>query len=277
MDKIACQYAIVRFAPFIETGEFANVGIVLLADKKRFFGFQLEDKKHARITHFFDKLEAKVYLTAINNVQNELERAAEIIEQHGFHKRKTNDVNFAKGIFNEIVRPRETIIRFGKVRTVLTDDPNKTLKELYGYYVQRDFVTKAYQEDILEKGVRKLLVEAKVAKRFKQAKVGNEVYHANFPFVEKENRDNFKIIKPLYLGHEDPSKIYDHGATWMNKVTRLRNLNLLTGKVLFTVEGPRGNNNRENAFTDIIDTLRENDMDVVPFEDKKEIIDFITH
>lgn len=278
MNKITCQYAIVRFAPFIETGEFANVGIVLIADKKRFFGFQLEAKKYTRITHFFDKLEANVYLTTIKNIQKELERATEILNQHGFDKRNTtNDVNFARGLFNEIIRPRETIIKFGKMRTVLTDDPEKTLKELFRYYVHQDFVDKEYQEALLVKGVRKLLVDANAAKRFKQAKIGNDVYHANFPFVEKNTENNIKIIKPLYLGHDDPSKIYDHGATWMNKVTRLRDLNLLNGNVLFTVQGPRGNDNRMNAFKDITDTLRKNDIDVVAFDKKQEIIEFVTH
>lgn len=278
MNKITCQYAIVRFAPFIETGEFANVGIVLIADKKQFFGFQLEEKKYTRITHFFDKLEAKVYLTAIKNIQKELERVADVLNQHGFAKRNdTNDVNFAHGLFNEIIRPRETIIKFGKMRTVLTDDPEKTLKELFGYYVQRDFVDKEYQEALLVKGVRKLLVDANAAKRFKQAKIGNDIYHANFPFVEKNTDDNIKIIKPLYLGHDDPCKLYDHGATWMNKITRLRELNLLDGNVLFTVQGPRGNNNQMDAFNDITSTLRKNDVDVVAFDKKQQIIDFVTH
>lgn len=39
MTRIACQYAIVRFAPFVETEEFANVGIIMIAPKQRFFGF----------------------------------------------------------------------------------------------------------------------------------------------------------------------------------------------------------------------------------------------
>lgn len=214
-------------------------------------------------------------MTAIKNIEKELERAAEVLNQHGFDKR--NNLNFAHGLFNEIIRPRETIIKFGKMRTVLTDDPEKTLKELFGYYVHRDFVDKEYQETLLVKGVRKLLVDVNAAKRFKQDRIGNDVYHANFPFVEKNTKDNIKIIKPLYLGHDEPSKIYDHGATWMNKVTRLRELNLLNGNVLFTVQGPRGNNNQMDAFRDITDTLRKNDVGVVDFDKKKEIIEFVTH
>ncbi len=54
MTRIACQYAIVRFMPYIETGEFANVGILLWAPKTRYLGFKLLRRKHARITQFFD-------------------------------------------------------------------------------------------------------------------------------------------------------------------------------------------------------------------------------
>ncbi|HVK54151.1 MAG TPA: DUF3037 domain-containing protein, partial [Burkholderiales bacterium] len=33
--NIACHYAIVRFLPFVETGEFANVGVVLFSPNAR--------------------------------------------------------------------------------------------------------------------------------------------------------------------------------------------------------------------------------------------------
>jgi len=74
MNKIACQYAIVRFTPFVETGEFANVGIIMMAPKHRFFGFELETKRYGRITNFFEELDAKVYKKTLHNMKEELER-----------------------------------------------------------------------------------------------------------------------------------------------------------------------------------------------------------
>ena len=61
MNKVACQYAIVRFAPYVETGEFANVGIVMMAPKQRYFKFEVELKRYGRITKFFDDVDAKLY------------------------------------------------------------------------------------------------------------------------------------------------------------------------------------------------------------------------
>ncbi len=53
MNPVPCMYAIVRFAPFVDTGEFANVGIILMAPTARYFGYNLMGKRHGRVTRFF--------------------------------------------------------------------------------------------------------------------------------------------------------------------------------------------------------------------------------
>ncbi|MGM0927683.1 MAG: DUF3037 domain-containing protein [Pseudomonadota bacterium] len=35
MKRIACQYVILRFMPYVETGEFANVGVVMIPPHSR--------------------------------------------------------------------------------------------------------------------------------------------------------------------------------------------------------------------------------------------------
>ncbi|TAM57619.1 MAG: DUF3037 domain-containing protein [Rhodanobacter sp.] len=52
MNRFACQYAIIRFLPYAETGEFANVGVVLACPATGYFGARLmpvnEDRPHHR-------------------------------------------------------------------------------------------------------------------------------------------------------------------------------------------------------------------------------------
>ncbi len=197
MKKIACQYAIVRFAPFIETGEFANIGIVIISPKNRFFGFNLATKRHGRITQFFDEINANVYKNTVYNLKQELERISDSLKAHGFDKRfKSNDIDYSTNLFTEITRARETIIQFSKIRTVLTNNPDNTLKELFNYYVERNFVTKKYEEALLESGIRKLLYNANIGDRFSREKIGDAAYHVSFPFVEQsrsnKRRKNYK-------------------------------------------------------------------------------------
>ena len=273
MKKIACQYAIVRFAPFVETGEFANVGIVMMAPDFRYFGFELELKRYARITHFFEDVDARLYKKTLYNLREELERIGDLLKTYGFDRRlKENDVDFARRLFAELVRPRETIVRFGQVRTVLANNPEKKLKELFAFYVERNFVTKKYQEELLlESGVRKLLYRIHVGDLFEKTRVGDDTYHVNFPFVRAERDQPLRIIKPLHLAHPEPTRIYEHGDAWIRRINRLKGKYLQPEHVLFTLAGPDKDGNRLKAYYDIEQELQTIGVKTVPYANRDEI------
>lgn len=277
MNKIACLYTIVHFAPFVETGEFANVGIVIMAPNQRFFGFKLMGRRHSRVTQFFEQLDGKVFRETVSALREELERAKVLLKQHGFDRRlKHNDVDFAKRMFSEIVRPRETVIKFSEPRAVLADNVGAKLEELYGHYVERDFVTREYQETVLERGLRKWLFQAQAGERFTRSEVGNEDYHVVFPFVETRNEHPVKAIKPLHLAHPQPSKILDHGGQWLFRVKTLQRKSLLPDEVLFAVSGPEEEGPRGKACAEICGELTEAGVLVLPIVNKSRIIEFIS-
>ncbi|GAA0422190.1 DUF3037 domain-containing protein [Cocleimonas flava] len=275
MNKIACQYAIVRFTPFIETGEFANIGIVLISPKLRFFGFNLASKRYGRITQFFKEINTSVYKNTINNLKDELERVSFSLESNPL---ANNDIDYPINLFHELTRNRETIIKFSKIRTVLTDNPEKELKKLFEYYVERNFITKKYEEELLENKVRQLLNEAELGDYFKNERIGDETYHVPFPFVRHSNNNPQKIIKPLHLAHDDSTKIFNHGAAWIYKINKLKEKRLLVANnVLFAISSPqRDTENRFGAYEEIKQELIETGVQVVPYQDESndKILDF---
>lgn len=110
MTRIACQYAIVRFLPCIETGEFANVGILLWAPKNRYLGFKLLRKKHARITQFFEELDRGMYLRTMANLDAELRRVRGMLKgQIAEFGDNDREYGFHKGLFQELIRPRKPL------------------------------------------------------------------------------------------------------------------------------------------------------------------------
>ena len=285
MNKYVCKYAIVRFSPFIETEEFANVGIIMMSPKHRFFGFKLEIKRYGRITRFFDDIDASLYRKTMYNLKEEMERINQILKPNGFDRRlKYNDIEFASTLFDEIIRPRESIVRFSKVRTVLADNLNEKLDELFAYYVERNFVTKKYQEALLESNIRTLLYKAHIGDRFTKEKIGDDAYHVSFPFVD-QSQNNEKIIKPLHLAHEDSTQIYNHGAAWVFKVDKLKEKrHLELDNVLFTISKPSetnisNDNNRLEAYEEIETDLKKIGVHVLTFNDDNtdKIIQFAKH
>ncbi len=278
MTRIACQYAIVRFMPYVETGEFANVGILLWVPKTRYLGFKLLRKKYARITQFFDELQRGVYLKTMENFEVELHRVQNMLKNHiDNFGNNDREYGFHKGLFQELIRPRETIIRFSEQRVVLAENPDQTLVELYDYYVGRNFVTKEYQEAILEKGVKKLLEQRNLALRYTKCRIEDHLYGVTFPFVEQDEGNAIRVIKPLFLGQADSTAIIEHSGRWKLKVEQLRRRHLLNGPVLFPVKGPEHTGTsdvRLEAFEEARVNLAGDGVEVVLYTEQDRIINF---
>lgn len=126
----ACHYAIARFTPFIETGEFANIGVVIFAPDKRYFGFKLLNNNFARLTHFFNGLEAANVKANISGLRDELDRITNLMDQP--------DMSNRIGIWTDLIKPRETMLRFSEPRIALAQDCRIKLLELYNYYVEHE-------------------------------------------------------------------------------------------------------------------------------------------
>jgi hypothetical protein len=274
MKKFACQYALLRFRPFVETGEFANVGIALLAPDARFFGFRIL-QRYSRITQFFHQLDRQVYLDGRELFKEEMERFSRELRKHALDGRKVQpNVQLARNLFAEMVRPRESMMQFSEQRVVLAGDPKLKLVQLFDHYVERNFVTKEYQERLLESNVRKMLFRADVGTRYQREKVGTDDFAVNFPFVNMVEGKVDRVIKPLYLGQPDTTKILTHGGQWVDKIRRLRKRDALPANVLFPVTGPAVNTQSFAAFEEIAADLMAENVRVVPSCDEFQILQF---
>lgn len=276
MKKFACQYALLRFRPFVETGEFANVGIALIAPEARFFGFRIL-KRYGRITQFFHQLDRQIYLDGRQLFKEEMDRFALELRRLALDGRKNQpDIVLARNLFAEVVRPREAMLQFADQRVVLAEDPKAKFLQLFDHYVERNFVTKEYQERLLENNVRKLLFNAQVGARYQREKVGTEEFSVNFPFVDVVEGKAERVIKPLYLAQGDSTKILTHGGQWVDKVRRLRKRNALPPKVLFPVTQPAANTKPYHAFQEIRQDLLAENVQVVAADDERQILKFAT-
>lgn len=275
MNRTVCQYAILRFMPFVETGEFANVGIIMMSAKAGYFDFKLQSTRHKRVTNFFDDLDAKIFKAAMKDIKDELGRVRQLLIAQCFDKRNTlkND-EFANELFSEVIRPREVMLRFSQPRTVLSADPDNTLAELFKHYVERDFVNKEYREALMEKGIRNLLLGANLGERFIKRDIGNEEFHVPFPFVEIRGARATKIIKPLNLAQNEATKIRLHGNEWEYKMNMLRRMNFMPAEVLLTVVGPPSDDKRIGAFRDAVGMLEQTGAAVVPYAKQEDILRF---
>lgn len=234
--KYACNYAVLRFLPYPETGEFVNLGVVVHCVARGYFGLMLETRKQARVTDFFPELDREAFREARRAIAAEMERVKMMIQQ-------SNDAEQGRLLFRELVRPREAVFRFGETRTILTDEPGALAARLFAQYVNRHFAQpKEYQETVIARRVFDALRTLRPGQVFhREQLVGTEEYHVRIPICSDWRTSEgvpMRAIKPLDLARPEPTAVIEHGDAWIQRVRRLRRIHRLPDRFIFAVRRP---------------------------------------
>lgn len=246
--KYICNYSILRFLPYPETGEFVNIGIVLIANNGD-FRFKVE-KKRQRITHFFPKLDPKTFMRARREMDAELNRLS------SFFTANRSDLSMLLGTFKHLIHPRETMMRFSDPGTMAIENANQALDTLFDHYVNHSFATKEYQETVLERQLGKLLFANNLKQRYSEQKLGTTDYVVKFPFVMMDGIQPVQALKPIHLGHDESGKIIEHGDAWISKIRRLSIAGDLAQDTLFIAGPPEEKPKLLKAFREICEELQ---------------------
>ncbi len=124
----ACNYALLRYLPYPQTGEFVNVGVLVACLQPCLLHFVAERNMPTRAKSLFPKQNEHAFDAAIEALRMEMERV----------KGGARDSKSVQSAFNETVRIRESIFRFGEVRTILTANPQNLGEELFARYVRME-------------------------------------------------------------------------------------------------------------------------------------------
>lgn len=230
MKKFACRYALIQLLPYSETGEFANIGVLLVCPQTGHWIFKLETQKYTRYTNFFQGFDRQVYRDAIATIEAELNR----VQKLNIGATADQLLN----AFNFTTHPREAIIRFSEARGRLTDNPEQDLVNLFDHYVEFGFLRNESPEQKLVKRIQDLVKTFELKAPFKEGHIGDpDLVSVQLPLVQTIDAQPVKAIKPLYLGQPKINDIYNHGEQWIYKLRRLRNKIGWEGKLLITVDG----------------------------------------
>ena len=266
MNRKICQYSIIRFMPFVETEEFANIGIVVYLPETKELHFKLlSAKEHGRISHFFEPLKKVIFTGAVQIIHEELTHIQSLL----INSRQTK-IN----LYEDLIRPREDIIQYSQNRALFSMDVAKTVDDLFDHYVKHRFAyEKSYEEKICLR-IKNLLKQEQSEKEFKQGFLGDkDKYAVTFPFV---NSEEAAAIKPIHFRHQDSNKLIEHGSSWLMKIQQLQRRQFIKfNDVLFAYQPPKNEQGiLFDAFKDIKSQIEEVGIQMVSVEKGDEIIDF---
>ena len=126
--QFACNYAMLRFLPYPETGEFVNVGVLVSCLQPCIFDFQMEREMPGRMKALFPQQDEVKFRDAAAAMYREMERVKGMIR----------DAKNCQLAFHEAVRPRESVLRFGEPRTILPCEPQQVVADLFRRYVKME-------------------------------------------------------------------------------------------------------------------------------------------
>jgi len=241
----ASHYSVLRFAPYPETDEFVNVGVVLSCAAIGYLDYKRADlRRRGRVGKFFPELDANIYSAAMFAWEDSIKPFCRVpTDGQLFHDA---DQQRQREVFKTLVRPRESILFYSEPRVILSHDPVATLDEVFGAYVERRFANvPEYQERVMCRRLEAVFREADVLQRYKlNEKVGDDVYAVRFPFVKRteENARPLQAIKALHLDRKDPTEIIRHADDWAGVVARLREFGTAPDELLFILRGPDNSN-----------------------------------
>lgn len=241
-----CLYSIVRFSPYPETEEFANVGVVVCAPKEKYFDFQITKRNDSRVRNFFH--DDCIFPIAKDAINQELRIA----------KTKSTEVVGAQPLaqfFNYFTAKRESIFHFSPVRVVMTSNPKAEMERIYNKYVNHADYSKTRREEVLAKELKNSIERIDGLKNvFKSQTINGYFAKFSMPLVAKRNEIITRAIKPLAFEQTEPGKMMEHGDTWIMRVTRAAEENLLDlENVLFTIEEPE---NPSSGQIKVLDSIK---------------------
>lgn len=275
------NYSVVQFLPYPETGEFVNVGIVLICPQLGRFEFHVKAGRTRRVQDFFPEMNHALYEQGTKQLGAELKRIRALVDVDRRERQMVLPAEQQRlmSLFSEVIRKRESLFRFSAPATVMAEDPSVELERLFDDYVRRQFArTVEYQETIMKRRLQELFRARDLMRLYREETIGDENYHVKFPFYRAASDVHATdcAIKPLALAHQDSTKIVEHGDVWLARVRRLRDMNKLPHDVLFVVRPPESGSaeTRERACREIRQELERLDTRTLAQDAETDILAF---
>ncbi|MFU2147183.1 DUF3037 domain-containing protein [Hafnia paralvei] len=263
-----CLYSIIRYAPFAETEEFANIGVVLCAPKRHLFLFKLTKRNDSRICSFFrDDL---IFPKAKDAIQRELELVQKSIESF-------SSAEQVAVFFRNYTAKRESIFQFSTIRVTVPDSPIAEIERIYNKFIKLSEYTPERREEILNKELKNRFKKYSDLKNvFKKEQIGGELIKLTIPLAAKLDNNIVCTIKPLAFDQTEASKMMDHCETWVARLLRASNEGLINKNgILIPVDGPVNPTTKsKNAMNAIEKTIEGHGIKCIRHDAESEIIAF---
>ncbi len=232
--KTAYTYTLLHYVHDAASGEFANVGVVLLAPEARFAGALCRDT-HGRISHLFPDMDREGFKSLMRYIGNRIDEIGDRLRS----ELPLENVPADAGALARSVLPHDdSALQWSPVGGGLCADPPAKLEELFRRYVTR------YDEKTAAKGrndeevwsrFKRALDARHVTSRLQAKKISGADDEVEFAHAYQNER--WHCFEPLSFDLTLPESIKEKAHRWLGQMMGVQDSHEAF-RVYFLVGGP---------------------------------------
>lgn len=217
--KTQYTYTVLRYIHDITTGEFANVGVVLVAPKARYASASCRPT-YGRLSRMFPGMSGDSFRSLMNFIQARAEEFGDRLSSELPLSVPENALQLAKSI----LPPDDSSLQWSPMGSGLTENPSKTLEELYARMVMRyeDRATAAGRTDeAVWRKFRKPLEQHHVLKYLEPKSFSVQDDQVEFEYAWKNGR--WHCLAPVSFDLQSTDSIREKAHKWLGQMTSVQN------------------------------------------------------
>ena len=262
------SYVVLRYIHDVLTGEFVNVGLVMVVPGRPLILTRAR-KTFGRIKHVFPDLDSDSYKRAIEAIERGMKAVDRGLQSEGMFKTDRTARDYGR-----IALPLDdSSLQWSPVGAGLTADAQKTFDQLYQRFVtryDRPSLHRKSDEDVW-RPVEAKLKEQGVKVELEPKRVQGNTDSVEFRHAWKNGR--WHVYEPLSFDLSDADNIKDKARRWLGHLSAVKNGAVEDVQVHFIVGRPQSAA-LEPAYRTAVEILRQ-----VPFEndvfEEDQIDDFV--
>lgn len=212
--KMAYSYTVLRYVHDVLTGEFVNVGVILFAPKAGAFKFKTRTTI-GRLRGVFPDIDRASFVSAMHAVRRGLQRIEKEECSAGFLASSGD----AAAVARKAVTKDDSSLQLSPCGTGLTDNPEKTIDQLYNRFVARYDTRNRHgrSDDDVWRPVRQKLEERHLAQRLQEKSIGGSVDEIVFRHAWKNGL--WHVYEPVSFDLADADGIKAKAREWLGHLS----------------------------------------------------------
>jgi hypothetical protein len=263
------SYVVLRYIHDVLTGEFVNVGLVLVVPGRPVILTKAR-KTFGRIKSVFPDLDSESYKRAIEAIERGMKGVERSVKSEGLFKSDKT-----AGDYGRIALPLDdSSLQWSPVGAGLTSDPQKAFDQLYQRFVARydhPAERRRSDEDVWRP------VEAKLKEQGVLVELEPKLIQGSTDMVEFQHawrNGRWHVYEPLSFDLTDPDNIKDKARRWLGHLSAVKVGAKDDVQVHFIVGRPQSAS-LVPAYRNAVEILRQVPFDNEVFEDDQ-IDDFVS-